>query len=210
MGKHRSRVAKSNRTEGTMPGARRGYATEKPVCGRKHCNTCGRWRHVLDFTPSRRRHDGVVTTFRPSCRVCTMRRWQEKNKHSQETMERKREYNRIYHEAKRREAGVRPRNFSKPRATAESSYERIPNAPIREAFLASAMTGVELARLAGYERKAHGGTGNAITKPDDGWVLRLLGLRTDNRNVAPQVTMSYHHAVRLVKAMDLLPADYGV
>ena len=75
------------------------------VCGRKHCCHCGRWRHVCDFVH-------VHGKVRGTCRVCWARG--ERRKRASQTPEqhaRYLEYHRIWHEGKRRRAGVVPRNW---------------------------------------------------------------------------------------------------
>lgn len=76
-------------------------AAPDPVqCGRKFCSGCGRWRQVVDFGQIRGR-------FRARCRLCfrmEQRGWWANM--TPEQRERSREYQRIWHEVKRREAGV--------------------------------------------------------------------------------------------------------
>jgi hypothetical protein len=77
------------------------------VCGRKYCTGCGRWRLLVDFGRQRGR-------FRSRCRTC--HNASERERHlalSDEQRERWREYQRIWHEAKRREAGVPERDYDK-------------------------------------------------------------------------------------------------
>lgn len=76
------------------------------VCGRKFCAVCGRWRHACDF---RLRTNGRLESW---CRTCERAR----NRHARRTMneeqrEHRREYERIWTEAKRRAEGVPQRNW---------------------------------------------------------------------------------------------------
>lgn len=79
------------------------------ILGRKHCTRCGRWRPVSDFG-----HHGAIMAA--ACLVC-LRRVQrarvERNRQDPRWVEQLREYQRIWHEAKRREAGVTPRALSR-------------------------------------------------------------------------------------------------
>jgi hypothetical protein len=83
----------------------RGYRVNPVICGRKFCADCGRWRHVVDFGMRR----GKPYSY---CRTCDRRQQREYlHRRSALQRERRREYDRIYFEAQRRAAGIRPRNF---------------------------------------------------------------------------------------------------
>jgi hypothetical protein len=90
---------------------RRGGRRNRPgprsplVLGRKFCAGCGHWRHACDFALHRGR-------LRPRCHACTriyQRRWRYNA--TPEQRERIREYDRIWQNTKRREAGIPPRNY---------------------------------------------------------------------------------------------------
>lgn len=59
----------------TRPRAASGQLASKTVCGRRHCRTCRRWRHVIDFgvrqwADTRRT---IVRYHKPECMVCAAR-----------------------------------------------------------------------------------------------------------------------------------------
>ena len=104
------------------------FGVHEIVCGRKFCPACGRWRHLVDFPPERRR-GGQPT---PRCRACVNIGRAYYTRH--ETPERaadRRERQRIYYEGKRRAAGV-PVSTARRRSvvdTREAVY--LPVAPLR-------------------------------------------------------------------------------
>lgn len=81
------------------------------VCGRKFCSRCGRWRHGCDFswiTPKDR-----TPRLRAWCDTCQrISNRESQARRTEEQRELVREYQRIWHDAKRREAGVPKRNFN--------------------------------------------------------------------------------------------------
>jgi hypothetical protein len=101
------------------------------VLGRKFCTRCGRWRPVHDY---RLRADGV--TLYGQCRACvrtTQRDGYARRREDPEWLERRREYERIYHEAKRREAGIEARVWVHGRPYPDASTKWVTDAePIRE------------------------------------------------------------------------------
>lgn len=105
------------------------------VCGRKFCAGCGRWRHTCDFGPLQTRDH----MLRARCRGCA-RAWSREQRHhrTQEQIDLLREYDRIYKEAKRREAGTPKRNFHHRRWVAEDEHESLGRLPIEP--LVTAMT----------------------------------------------------------------------
>lgn len=80
-----------------------------PVCGRKFCGRCGRWRPVNDFRPFRA--DGVIR-LRSCCEAC--RRIVEREQYPHRTpvqLESRRESWRFYKDKVRREQGIPARQF---------------------------------------------------------------------------------------------------
>jgi hypothetical protein len=76
------------------------------VCGRKFCAHCGRWRHVCDFGHKSRAKTGLSSW----CETCTRKLAREvRARRTPEQRELVREYQRIWSEGRRREAGVRRR-----------------------------------------------------------------------------------------------------
>jgi hypothetical protein len=80
------------------------------VCGRKFCRRCGRWRHIVDFSPHSR---GPKLHLSARCQTCVRIGMRER---TPEQVEKRREYERIYLERRRREAGV-PERVWGPKAT---------------------------------------------------------------------------------------------
>lgn len=73
------------------------------LCGRKFCPACGRWRHLCDFPPERRR--GGLPSAR--CRACrNIGRSYYFTHETPEQRANRRERHRIFYEGKRREAGI--------------------------------------------------------------------------------------------------------
>ena len=108
-------------------GGGRGRLLRNPiVLGRKHCVGCGRWRHIVDYAL----HKGRP---RPRCRACQrayQRAWHRQMTPDQR--ERQREYFRIWQEAKRREAGIAPRNFHHRRSVIDKVESvGLPPEPLR-------------------------------------------------------------------------------
>lgn len=104
------------------------------ILGRKFCNSCGIWRLLYDFHSSQRTSTGTTIVWQSECRACARVRRREARGHNRETFQResrevlkqrarerlyadperlarRREYDRIYKEAKRREAGIPPREW---------------------------------------------------------------------------------------------------
>jgi hypothetical protein len=78
--------------------------------GRRFCPRCGRWRPIADFGVKRQRDQIVPRSY---CGVCQERsNTASKAQRSAEQVERHREYQRIWHEAQRRKAGIAPRAFN--------------------------------------------------------------------------------------------------
>lgn len=89
---------------GLRIGAPMAYRANPIVLGRKFCAECGRWRPVHDFSPAKRRGGGLCSY----CRACANRKaraWYHAA-HPPEWWELRREYSRIYQQAKRREVGI--------------------------------------------------------------------------------------------------------
>lgn len=114
----------------------RGAFTNPVVLGRKYCPTCGRWRQVNDFAATKG-GAGVVS----KCRVCQYR--YNKMMHarrSEEQIELRREYHRIWQEGRRRRLGI-PRRALSREAPRSKNARRLPVGPIasilREADLAA-------------------------------------------------------------------------
>lgn len=130
-----------------------GHQRKSVVLGRKFCPACGRWRPVVDFRP---RRSGTPHAYCDTCQ----RRHSNARRHvanlPPEIVERRREANRIYAEAKRREEGVEPRRF-KRRPTVVDKLELLflPPDPLlahmRQNYADSER---ELARRAGISERA--------------------------------------------------------
>lgn len=76
------------------------YPSVEVVLGRKFCAGCGHWRHLCDYGQHRGGH-------RARCRVCHLRyqiAWRDRM--TPEQRAHRREYERFWYEAKRREAGL--------------------------------------------------------------------------------------------------------
>jgi hypothetical protein len=89
------------------------------VCGRKFCTGCGRWRLLIDFGPLYTRD-----AIRACCAAC--RRTEVRRALAERTLEQRelrREYDRIWHEARRRMAGVPERVYN--RRTVIDRVERV-------------------------------------------------------------------------------------
>lgn len=81
------------------------------VCGRKHCATCQRWRHVSDFYCRHRTPSGAMRDLNGSCKKCQDRAQRERLARSEEAQAKRREYQRLYHEGLRRSKGIPPRQW---------------------------------------------------------------------------------------------------
>lgn len=212
------------RTPFTPPAPKGGAA---PVLGRKFCIVCGRWRLLVDFDVHTRTANGAVLIWQSRCKTCTRlvkrMRYGHKPRPSKLTPEeaavnrRKnyakrmqdperaaalREYQRIYKEALRREAGIPERPIG-PRSTKAaprgSDRELVPIAPLKEA--AEGISSNEIARRIGW-KKAGG-------KPDERRVSRTLGRAPDSDgHVREFVTVA--NAQLIAKAINILPAEVGV
>jgi hypothetical protein len=117
------------------------------VCGRKFCCYCGRWRHVCDFRPNSRNTRSGLTSLCVTCMRIKSR--QQRARITAKQKEQRREYQRLWHYMRRREAGVPERNFKNRHTVidkAEALY--LPSGPLAAAL---AMTGEweTLARRAG-------------------------------------------------------------
>jgi hypothetical protein len=78
-------------------------------------------------------------------------------------------------------------------------HDRVPVAPLREAFLRSGVTAYELARRLGW------------TKPDPDRVEKQLGLRRDTNGHGSSTTLrgttSQARALEIIRALDIDPVD---
>ncbi len=84
-------------------------------------------------------------------------------------------------------------------------YYWVPRKPITDAFRRSGLTPQEVAARAGYWRMVEG-----RRRGDGTTVLRSLGLRKEGEHQREGDTLRYETAVRLVRAMNLDPHEYGV
>ena len=117
------------------------------VCGRKFCCYCGRWRHVCDFRPNSRNTRSGLNSL---CETC--QRIKSREQRARATAKQRaqiREYQRLWHYMRRREAGVPERQF-KHRHTVVDKKEPVflPREPLLEA-LDSVDDWETLARAAG-------------------------------------------------------------
>lgn len=101
------------------------------VCGRKFCAECGRWRLALDFRPDRHNTGSGLRSYCLACERIRKRRKRERM--TEDQRERHREYQRIWAEVRRRQAGTPERVFYH-RARVTDRYERIllPTTPLLE------------------------------------------------------------------------------
>lgn len=93
------------RIRGTGGGG--GAGTNPIVCGRKFCAGCGRWRHICDFSSNKREPKLALNS---RCRTCE-RIAQREMRADPMRGGLRREYERIWHESKRRQRGVPERNW---------------------------------------------------------------------------------------------------
>lgn len=112
------------------------------VVGRKFCTRCGRWRHLVDFGVASRSTRGACLRLQAHCLTCQRVRNRLANgfkprrvgqaphrerldRHNELYRKRlaenpalaaeRQEYDRLWKEAKRRKAGIAPRNFRAPK-----------------------------------------------------------------------------------------------
>jgi hypothetical protein len=121
------------------------------VCGRRFCKACGRWRLIVDFGVNKRWPDGSVRYLFASCKRCELARkrnwrppkrylsdserrqrvrdyWRERRRNDSVFRTRRREYERIYKEGRRRAAGVPERRYVN--ATRAPDLERDQDLPV--------------------------------------------------------------------------------
>ena len=118
------------------------------VCGRKFCAQCGRWRHVVDF--QRERRNTGSGGLRSYCRTCSEIKRRTRMADARRRQE-LREYQRIWADARRRQAGVPIRNFKHRRSVIDRP-ERVllPLEPLLQALVQVPETELDaLARRAG-------------------------------------------------------------
>ena len=113
---------------GFRMGAKASLRSNPVVLGRKFCASCGRWRLALDFSPMGRKGSKLS----PYCRVCVARRHREQYRapHSPEWWEQRREYQRIYQQTKRREAGIPERVWNRATVVDRLEYRFLPIGPL--------------------------------------------------------------------------------
>jgi hypothetical protein len=100
-------------------------STPRIVLGRKFCTSCGRWRPVSDFAVHR---DGYLRAHCQACGRADRRRWYVVA--TVEQRARKNEYERIWWDAKRREAGIPRRRRSGPNAVDRVEWVFLPPEPL--------------------------------------------------------------------------------
>lgn len=120
-----------------------------PVCGRKFCSCCGRWRMLMDFGASGRSDRGIPLRFASRCITCERvlkrirggykgprklgrasrevrrERWKEQQRRRRQDpqfLEQLQEYQRIWKEGRRRAAGVVPRDFLRNGSRNKGAY----------------------------------------------------------------------------------------
>ena len=118
------------------------------VCGRKFCCYCGRWRHVCDFRPNTRNTRSGLTSLCATCMRIKSR--EQRARITAKQRVKVREYQRLWHYVKRRQAGVPERNF-KNRHTVIDRPEALylPVAPLVTVLTAEGWEWETLARAAG-------------------------------------------------------------
>lgn len=124
----------------------------QPVLGRKFCPHCGRWRPVSDFSVKRR----AVSGLSPTCLTCDRVEMRERRRHRTPAQRAGvREYQRMYAEAKRREAGLPIRvrkGRARPRAVDRIERVLLDSAPLVIELRRRDQTA--LARRSGVSEKA--------------------------------------------------------
>lgn len=139
------------------------------VCGRKFCSKCGRWRLISDFDLLKSKDRiGCLRAWCQACQRISNRESQARQ--TEEQRERRREYQRIWYDAKRREAGIPRRNFNynstrtngdgtlRRRKTKIDTIERIllepdPIVKLIEDQLESDLTYLDLERMTGIHER---------------------------------------------------------
>lgn len=104
-----------------------------PVLGRKFCRTCGRWRLLVDFNVDKRKN-GKIVRFASDCKTCSRLKARERRLNPLVRASR-REYERIYLDAKRRQRGVPARRYARggKRDRGRGSYkDAVPAGPFVE------------------------------------------------------------------------------
>lgn len=98
------------------------------VCGRRHCTVCGRWRHGTDFPCSRRRPRLLLAG---RCATCARRQGRQARRDPVRG-ELRREYDRIWHEGRRRAKGIpeRPGRTAPPDPPHSPGNRTLPAAPL--------------------------------------------------------------------------------
>jgi hypothetical protein len=127
------------------------------VCGRKYCPGCGRWRLLCDFPPDTRkskpRRFGLPAARCRACGSIGMRYYEHHA--TQEQIEARREYQRIYKEAQRRAAGIPVSTAKRRRVTDHKERVFLDPAPlVREIERACQGEYGQLARVSGVSERA--------------------------------------------------------
>lgn len=179
-----------------------------PVCGRKHCGTCGRWRHLTDFYVRERTERGVPLGWTSECRVCKIRR-QKRDREIPERRARRLETQRLWAAVQRDRAGTLGlRSDRCVDIVIGSEREFVPNAPLREAFQRSGMSVNEVCLKMGWLTPDTSGKERS-TKGDTTRLERTLGLRADTGGHYRTKT-TYRNAVLIARVLDIIPATVGV
>lgn len=130
-----------------------GRAMPNPVVlGRKFCARCGRWRHACDFSPDAKNARSGLSSY---CQACVRMQHRERRaRRTHEQIERDREYQRFWHEVKRRRAGVEARRSRRSTVVDEPEWVYLPVDPLREVLADVADDEwTTLARKAGVETR---------------------------------------------------------
>lgn len=124
------------------------------VCGHRFCAICGRWRHVCDFSPNDRNTRSGLNSY---CRACVCIKHRERRaRRTEEQLKLDREYQRIWCEAKRREAGIQPRVLKRPTVIDQVERILLPREPLLYAlagYLEDGNTILDLERESGIPGK---------------------------------------------------------
>jgi cytochrome c553 len=203
--------------------ARRGE--NAPSCGRKFCSTCGRWRLLVDFHVHTRTNNDVPCIWQARCSTCHRMavrvregrkprtkmspeqkrvhdlKMQAKRRRDPVMGEKRREYERMYLERRRRMAGIPERPIgpkSRKIDAPGSDLRRVPVGPVLEAC--EGVGSSELARRMGWY---------SMGKPDERRLARTIGRARDSDG-RYRTGITIRNAILVAKALGVPPYTVGV